>query len=134
MRIELTLDCSDLDRMTTFWRDAAGLVVERVIEGRYVALSGQGIALTLQRVDEPKTVKNRMHLDLLVDDLDQEMRRMESLGATRLTNTARREFGQTWHVLADPEGNEFCVASDQTAGPEVGPGSVRRSGSASTPC
>jgi predicted enzyme related to lactoylglutathione lyase len=89
--------------------------VEGVIEGRYVALSGRGIALTLQRVDEPKTVKNRMHLDLLVDDLDQEVRRIESLGATRFTGTARREFGQTWHVLADPEGNEFCVASDRTA-------------------
>ena len=115
VRIEFTLDCSDLDRMATFWKDAAGLVVEGVIEGRYVALSGRGVALTLQRVDEPKTVKNRMHLDLLVDDLDQEVRRIESLGATRFTATARREFGQTWHVLADPEGNEFCVASDRTA-------------------
>ena len=120
VRIELTLDCSDLDRMTTFWKEAAGLVVEGVIEGRYVALSGQGIALTLQRVDEPKIVKNRMHLDLLVDDVDQEVRRMESLGATRLADTPRREFGQTWHVLADPEGNEFCVASDRTAQPSPG--------------
>jgi predicted enzyme related to lactoylglutathione lyase len=117
VRIEFTLDCSDLDRMATFWKDAAGLVVEGVIEGRYVALSGQGIALTLQHVDEPKAVKNRMHLDLLVDDIDQEVRRMESLGATRLTGIARQEFGQTWHVLTDPEGNEFCVASDRTAQP-----------------
>jgi predicted enzyme related to lactoylglutathione lyase len=58
-----------------------------------------------------------MHLDLLVDDLDQEVRRMESLGATRLTGTARQQFGQTWHVLADPEGSEFCVTSDHTAQP-----------------
>jgi predicted enzyme related to lactoylglutathione lyase len=117
VRIEFTLDCSDLEGMTTFWKEAAGLVVEGVIEGRYVALSGHGIALTLQRVDEPKVVKNRMHLDLLVDELDQEVRRMESLGATRLTGTARQEFDQTWHVLADPEGNEFCVARDSTAQP-----------------
>ena len=103
-------------------------MVEGVIEGRYVALSGQGIALTLQRVDEPKTVKNRMHMDLLVDDLDEVVRRMESLGATRHTQTARQQFGQTWHVLADPEGNEFCVASDGAAepppaeeGPPIGP-------------
>ena len=119
VRIEFTLDCSNLDRMTTFWQEAAGLVVEGVIEGRYVALSGRGIFLTLQRVDEPKTVKNRMHLDLLVEDLEQEVRRLESLGATRFTGTARREFGQTWHVLADPEGNEFCVARDQTAQPSA---------------
>jgi len=112
VRIEFTLDCADLDRMAAFWTDAAGLVVEGVIEGRYVALSGHGIALTLQRVDEPKTVKNRMHLDLLVDDVVQEVRRMETLGATRLTETAREEFGQTWFVLADPEGNEFCVANE----------------------
>ncbi len=112
MRIEFTLDCADLDRMAAFWTAAAGLVVEGVIEGRYVALRGHGITLTLQRVDEPKTVKNRMHVDLLVDDVVQEVRRMESLGATRLTETARQEFGQTWFVLADPEGNEFCVASE----------------------
>ena len=84
-----------------------------VIEGRYGTLAGHGITLTLQRVAEPKTVKNRMHLDLLVDDVNQAVRRLESLGATRLTASARREFGQTWYVLADPEGNEFCVAQDR---------------------
>ena len=115
MRIEFTLDCLDLERMARFWQDAAGLVVEGVIEGRYVALRGHGVALTLQRVDEPKTVKNRMHLDLLVEDLDEEVRRIESLGATRLTPAPRHEFDQTWYVLADPEGNEFCVARDPEA-------------------
>ena len=110
MRIEFTLDCTDLDRMTRFWRDAAGFEVAGGIEGRYVSLRGHDVALTLQQVDEPKTVKNRMHLDLLVDDVELEVRRLEALGSTRLTPTAREEFGQTWFVLADPEGNEFCVA------------------------
>jgi predicted enzyme related to lactoylglutathione lyase len=110
VRIEFTLDCADLDRMTRFWRDAAGFEVVGVIEGRYVSLHGHDVALTLQQVDEPKTVKNRMHLDLLVDDVELEVRRLEELGSTRLTPTAREEFGQTWFVLADPEGNEFCVA------------------------
>jgi predicted enzyme related to lactoylglutathione lyase len=112
VRIELTLDCSDLDRLSGFWQAAAGLVVDGVIEGRYVALRGQDIALTLQQVAEPKTVKNRMHLDLLVDDVEGEVRRLEGLGASRLTATPLREFGQTWFVLADPEGNEFCVAQE----------------------
>jgi uncharacterized glyoxalase superfamily protein PhnB len=98
--------------MARFWTTAVDLVVEGVIGGRYVTLAGHGITLTLQRVAEPKTVKNRMHLDLLVDDVDQTVRRLESLGATRLSTTARQEFGQTWYVLADPEGNEFCVAQD----------------------
>jgi predicted enzyme related to lactoylglutathione lyase len=112
MRVEFTLDCVDLDRMAAFWRSAAGFTVGGVIEGRYVSLSGHGVQLTLQRVPEPKAGKNRMHLDLLVGDVEQEVRRLEELGASRRTPTARREFGQTWFVLADPEGNEFCVAAD----------------------
>jgi len=88
VRIEFTLDCSDLDRLASFWEAAADLVIGGEIEGRYVTLSGHGITLNLQGVAEPKTVKNRMHLDLLVDDLELAVRRLESLGATRLTATA----------------------------------------------
>ena len=112
MRLEFTLDCSDLDRMAEFWQAAVGFVVDGTIGGRYVSLSGHGVTLTLQRVAEPKTVKNRMHLDLLVEDLEQEVHRLENLGASRVTPTACQEFGQKWFVLADPEGNEFCVARE----------------------
>ncbi len=56
-----------------------------------------------QRVPEPKTVKNRMHLDLSADDVDAEVDRLVGLGA-RLVGTFAR-----WVTLADPEGNEFCV-------------------------
>lgn len=120
MRIEFTLDCCDVHRTATFWQRAAGFVVDSVIEGRYVSLRGHGVGLTLQRVDEPKTVKNRMHLDLLVDDVDEEVRRLEALGASRVTPVAHTEFGQTWFVLADPDGNEFCVARDPEGRPDVG--------------
>jgi predicted enzyme related to lactoylglutathione lyase len=112
MRIEFTLDCCDLERAAEFWKTALGLAVEGRIADRYVALTGHGVALTLQRVPDPKTVKNRMHLDLLVDDVEQEVQRLEVLGASRLTAHARHEFGQTWFVLADPEGNEFCVGHE----------------------
>lgn len=112
MRIEFTLDCNDLDAQARFWTAALDCDVEGAIEGRYVTLAGPGISLTLQRVDEPKTVKNRMHIDLLVDDVPVELGRLESLGATRKTPTPHQEFGQTWYVLADPEGNEFCLARD----------------------
>jgi Glyoxalase-like domain len=81
VRIEFTLDCTDLARMASFWREAAGLVVNLVVEDRYVALTGNDTTLTLQRVPEPKITKNRMHLDLLVDDLNQQVQRLESLGA-----------------------------------------------------
>src|SRR5680860_674781 len=107
MRFELTLDCADLDTSASFWQGALGCAVDGVIEGRYVSMSGEGISLTLQRVMEAKMVKNRMHLDLLVDDVEAEVHRLELLGATRLTPTAHEEFGQIWYVLADPEGNEF---------------------------
>jgi len=119
MRIEFTLDCLDLERTSTFWSAAAGLLVEGRIEDRYISLGGHGVGLTLQRVAEPKTVKNRLHIDLLVEGLEEEVQRLEGLGARRLT-PVQREFGQTWFVLADPEGNEFCVAtepSNNSSGP-----------------
>jgi predicted enzyme related to lactoylglutathione lyase len=112
VRVELTLDCTDLERESEFWQAAAGFRVDGEIPGRYVALRGHGVVLTLQRVDEAKTVKNRMHLDLLVENVEDEVRRLERFGASRLTPTAHQEFGQTWFVLADPEGNEFCVARE----------------------
>ena len=112
MRIELTLDCVDLDAIAAFWQDALGYVREDTIGGRYVTLIGDGPGLTLQRVPEPKRGKNRMHLDLLVDRLEAEVTRLRGLGATTVTPVAQEEFGQRWFVLADPEGNEFCVAKD----------------------
>jgi hypothetical protein len=68
------------------------------------ALSGPGISLTLQRVPEAKTVKNRMHIDLLVDDVPAEVDRLESLGATRMTPAPHQKFDQTWYVMADRPG------------------------------
>jgi predicted enzyme related to lactoylglutathione lyase len=59
--------------------------------------------LCFQRVPEPKTVKNRVHLDLRADDLDAEVARLVALGATLLSREAH------WTTLLDPEGNEFCV-------------------------
>jgi hypothetical protein len=74
-------------------------------------------------VPEPKTVKNRVHLDLVPTDRtrDQEVARVLELGAT-LVADHRRPDGTGWVVLADPEGNEFCVelsAAERAAGPTV---------------
>jgi uncharacterized glyoxalase superfamily protein PhnB len=113
MRIELTLDCVDLAALTAFWQAALRNARAETIDGRYVTLTGDGPALTLQRVPEPKRGKNRMHLDLLVGDLDAEVTRLRGLGATMVTPVAREEFGQRWFVLRDLEGNEFCVAEDR---------------------
>ncbi len=67
--------------------------------------SGVGLRLFLQRVPEARTVKNRLHLDLAVAraTLEEELDRLVRLGATVLSQ------GPDWLVLADPEGNEFCL-------------------------
>lgn len=59
------------------------------------------------RVPEPKTVKNRVHLDLASKDPAAEIERLVGLGATRLEYLERN--GRTWTVMRDPEGNEFCI-------------------------
>ena len=60
------------------------------------------------KVPEPKTAKNRMHLDLAAPDPETEIARLVGLGATRVADTD--EYGYRWTVMTDPEGNEFCVA------------------------
>ena len=71
---------------------------------------GRGPRLLFQQVPEPKTTKNRVHLDLHVgeDRRDAEVERLIALGATKLWDG--RQGPQTWVTLADPEGNEFCVS------------------------
>ncbi len=69
--------------------------------------SGGGPRFFFQQVTEPKTVKNRLHLDLRPNDRAAEVERLAELGAT-ITNEMD-EGGNRWTVMADPEGNEFCV-------------------------
>ena len=66
--------------------------------------------LLFARVPEPKTLKNRLHLDLRPDDRDAAVARLLDLGARRV-DVGQGE--QTWVVLSDPEGNEFCVLSSR---------------------
>ena len=58
---------------------------------------------------ESKTVNNRMHLDIDAGDIEAEASRLEALGARRLVDDPVTEHGTTWILMADPEGNEFCV-------------------------
>jgi predicted enzyme related to lactoylglutathione lyase len=66
----------------------------------------------LQRVPDPKTTKNRMHLDIRTDQLDSTVQRLASLGGRRLQSDLTEEAGFRWVVMADPEGNEFCVCAE----------------------
>lgn len=108
----MVLDCADLDRSAAFWCGVLGYAAAPDANARYRALQppgGNGVELLLQRVPEPKTAKNRMHLDLRVPDVEAEVARLVALGARRVTDEPIAEDGWTWYVLADPDGNEFCV-------------------------
>jgi hypothetical protein len=75
--------------------------------------------LLFVRVPEPKTAKNRLHLDFRPDDRDAAVARLLDLGATR-ADIGQGE--QPWVVLRDPEGNEFCVLRSRRPEPASGPG------------
>ncbi|MFJ8853136.1 VOC family protein [Streptomyces sp. NPDC102437] len=114
MQIVVTLDCVDTEAQANFWLGAlAPLDYRRGFHGPpYLSLVGPAPAptLLLQHVPEPKQGKNRMHLDLDFGaaDLTSEVNRLEQLGAARLSEELH-EHGFRWIVVADPEGNEFCV-------------------------
>lgn len=111
--LSLVLDCSDLGRAANFWCTLLGY--RRSVEdpvGDYLSLlpaNSEGLELLLQRVPELKRQKNRLHLDLRTPDISAEVGRAISIGARQLTDEPLEEDGWRWHLLADPDGNEFCI-------------------------
>ncbi|MEO6712421.1 MAG: VOC family protein [Mycobacteriales bacterium] len=108
----VTVDCQQPWELAQFWSKAIGRPVhpdnEPADEEVGVVLEGGG-ELIFQRVPEPKTVKNRVHLCLRPDGpRDNEVDWLTGVGAT-LVDDRRRADGTGWAVMADPEGNEFCV-------------------------
>jgi predicted enzyme related to lactoylglutathione lyase len=110
------LDAVDPALLAQFWSQALGWTSEDADDGSEIwlaapdpsdAASGTVTGLLLLRVPDQHTTKNRLHLDLRPDDQAAEVARLEALGATRV------DIGQgpevSWVVMADPEGNEFCV-------------------------
>jgi hypothetical protein len=107
---ELVIDCADPDRMADFWSQVLDYkITEKDEDSVYIEGSqGSGPGLLFQVVPEGKTVKNRLHIDVSpVDrDQDEELDRLLTLGARHI------DIGQgdvSWFVLADIEGNEFCL-------------------------
>jgi predicted enzyme related to lactoylglutathione lyase len=108
----IVIDCSDLDVSARFWCGVLGYTSGQSVSGPYRSLrpkSGVGIDVLLQLVPDVKGQKNRLHLDLRTPDLDAEVRRVLDLGASLLIREPVTEDGWSWHILADPDGNEFCV-------------------------
>ena len=120
----VVVDCHDIDRVSRFWRDALGwteayraddeitiVPAHAATSGHHVAQRERGPGQEFVPVPDDKAVKNRLHIDLAPlagDDQEAEVQRLLGLGARRV------DVGQgdvSWVVLADPEGNEFCVLS-----------------------
>ncbi len=115
MRIQnVSVDCLEPARLAEFWRDALGWRITSIEPDEVVLEPPEGSPeegvvpdVLFLRVPETKSVKNRLHFDLRPDVQEVEVTRLLQLGATLV------DVGQssdcTWVVLADPEGNEFCV-------------------------
>ncbi len=112
-RLDFVLDCADPEKLAAFWREALGYRVYYSAESVAVLVPEEGNAspLVLQGVPEPKLGKNRMHVDMVTDEVEPEVERLEALGTRRL-HDGLRSFGETtWVTMADPEGNEFCICT-----------------------
>jgi predicted enzyme related to lactoylglutathione lyase len=119
----LLIDSEDPDKLADFWCQALGYeVTYRSDEGeteREVSIASpeqKGWPILFVEVHDERKVKNRLHLDLRPDDQEAEVARLEELGAKRV------DIGQgpevTWVVMADPEGNEFCILRARRPGEE----------------
>ena len=109
----LVIDSADPERLTPFWCALLGVELDSTFaDGQYLILSptSDGLTITFQRVPEAKHGKNRLHLDLVVEDLDEFTAQIEVLGGRWLEPGTSRELeGFRWRVMADPEGNEFDI-------------------------
>ena len=108
----VVVDCADPRAMARFWGEAMDWTVHEVTDDTATMRSAQGVGPYLEfvRSSDAKTVWNRVHLDISPyrgDDLAAEAARLQTLGATAI------DLGQdvSWKVMADPEGNEFCLLS-----------------------
>ena len=122
------IDCHNPRTLAAWWAQALGWQLVYAADDECVIIPAWmdqeqtastpwdqlGPGLVFVTVPEPKTVKNRLHLDLAPhtsQDRDAEITRLESLGARRVD--VGQDLDVTWTVLADPEGNEFCVLSSR---------------------
>ena len=105
------MNCADIETMTDFWSQALDLVPSRRgSDDEFRVLRGDRVNLSLQVARTPVTARDQMHLDLYSDDGTAQVERLVGLGATWVRRVD--DPGDTYVVLRDPEGNEFCVCFD----------------------
>ena len=112
------MDCADFEGQTAFWAAALGYIEWFAPVGQFVGLrpplADGRLPIIFQRVPEPRAGKNRVHMDYDTVDMAAEVERLAKLGARAI---AEHDLGPDtrWTVMADPEGNEFCVAQAAVA-------------------
>ncbi|HVU72985.1 MAG TPA: VOC family protein [Mycobacteriales bacterium] len=111
------VDALDPVAQAEFWAAVLGTSIRGSIGDppQYVGVNGtspEATRLAFQRVPELVPGKNRLHLDIHVDDLEAATARVEALGATRAPEGDVAEHGIRWRVMHDPEGNVFCLVPD----------------------
>ncbi|MBY3988722.1 VOC family protein [Rhodococcus fascians] len=106
----VTFDCTAPESLATWWASAVDGTVAVAVPGEFaVVTSPAGLRLGFQKVPDPTPGKNRLHLDLHSYDKQGDAERLIAAGATEVSrHDASPDFG--WVVLADPQGNVFCVA------------------------
>jgi predicted enzyme related to lactoylglutathione lyase len=109
----LVIDTTAPERLAVFWCALLEVTVDTTIgDGQFVVLSPakDGLTIGFQRVPDAKAGKNRLHLDLIVDDLDRATDEIQALGGRWLEpGTVRELEGFQWRCMADPDGNEFDI-------------------------
>jgi hypothetical protein len=119
MRISVVLDTLDPEAVAPFW--AAALAYREVSRpAGFLVLAPEegeppGPVLILQRVPQPRTGKNRMHVDVHPHDVPAHVARLEALGGRRLgapVTELLERIGVWWQVMADAQGNELCIVAD----------------------
>ena len=111
---QTTVDARDPRALGRWWREALGwVVVDDDVDVFEIRPAEDRLpGLLFVRVPDEKITKNRLHLDLRPDDRDAEVQRLLDLGATR---AEMEKDEQSWVVLADPEGNEFCILGSRAS-------------------
>ncbi len=107
----IVIDCDNFDRMMAFWQEALHYVPKYPPESGWVILTdpgGRGPNLSLNQTSEGHLEQYRLHLDLYTDDQEGEVKRLTGLGASLHRSP---DPGEDFVVLADPDGNPFCVVN-----------------------
>ena len=111
--VAIAFDCADPPGLASFWAKLLGGAVEVDADGDATVRSPGAPPIDFLRVLEPKSAKNRLHLDLRGRTYDDAIEAALGLGATRADDIYD---GGSWQVLRDPEGNEFCILRPRPEG------------------